>query len=108
MAYDEGTAALLRDELAEYVLGERKMFGALCFMLRGHMLCCAQASGALFRVGAANLDAACALPGVAQMQMKARRMAGFVTASDAAFADDDIRGHLLELALAFNATLEPK
>jgi hypothetical protein len=72
------------------------------------MLCCAQKTGAMFRVGADNVDQALALPGVAQMQMKGRVMAGFVTASDVAFGDDAIRAQLLKLALAFNATLAPK
>ncbi len=39
MAYDEGLAQRLREQLADQRgLQEKKMFGGLAFMYRGHML----------------------------------------------------------------------
>jgi len=40
MAYDEGHAEILRDHLASLPgVIEKRMFGGLCFMLNGNMLC---------------------------------------------------------------------
>ena len=40
MAYDEGLAQVFRDDLVrKRSITEKKMFGGLCFMHRGHMLC---------------------------------------------------------------------
>ncbi len=52
MAYDEGAAALLRDELVGTgEVREQKMFGGLCFMVNGHMVCGVHKGGGMFRVG---------------------------------------------------------
>ena len=108
MAYDEGHAALMRDDLADHVTEEKPMFGGLCFMLRGNMLCGTHKTGGLFRVGKPSMTAALALPGVGYMEMTGRRMAAFVDASAEAVEDDATRARLLQLALAFNATLSAK
>lgn len=40
MAYDEKSAArILKAPAKQKALGEIKMFGGLCFTLRGHMCC---------------------------------------------------------------------
>ena len=40
MAYDEGLAQIFRDDLAaQDGISEKKMFGGLCFLNNGHMLC---------------------------------------------------------------------
>ena len=52
MAYDEGLAEILRSDLAEEDgVEEKRMFGGLCFMLHGHMLCGVHKDGGMFRVG---------------------------------------------------------
>jgi hypothetical protein len=108
MAYDEGHAALLRDDLSGHDPEEKRMFGGLCFMLRGNMVCGVHKNGGLFRVGKPHMDRALALPGVGYMEMTGRRMGAFVDASAEAVEDDATRAALMQLALDFNASLPAK
>ena len=108
MAYDEGLAQILRDDLAGLGLTERKMFGGLAFLLAGHMVCGVHKGGAMFRVGLPNDTAARAIPGVSPMAFTGRSMAGFVDCDDDCTADDARRGALMTMALAFVRTLPPK
>ena len=39
MAFDPGLAQLLRDDLAGEAVVETAMFGGLCFLAGGHMIC---------------------------------------------------------------------
>lgn len=109
MAYDEGLAELLRGDLIDRPgVSERKMFGGLCFMLNGNMLCGVHKGGGMFRVGKDNEAAALALPGVGPMQFTGRKMGGMIDITDAALADDTSRAKCLELALDFVAPLPAK
>ncbi|UYV39131.1 TfoX/Sxy family protein [Rhodobacteraceae bacterium D3-12] len=108
MAYDNDHAALMRRELDAHAPREQRMFGALCFMVRGNMVCGVRASGAMFRVGKAAMGAALDLDGVGHIIMGARSMSGYVGADIDAFEDDTTRATLLQLALDFNATLPAK
>lgn len=114
MAWDEDVAQGIRRALgplaAETV--ERRMFGGLCFLLRGNMLGgasgAAMGGGALLRVGPGGEAQALALPGVAPMAMRGRPMRGFVKLSPEAAADPEILSALVALAAAFVASLPPK
>jgi hypothetical protein len=109
VAYDEAVAATLRAALAGRAgIEERRMFGALCFMLRGNMLCGALSDGGFFRVGKPGEPAALARPGVARMAMRDRPMPGIVRVPPAAVSNPGLRSELLGLALAFVAPLPPK
>ena len=109
MAYDEGLAELMREELAERgAISERKMFGGICFMLNGNMLCGVHKGGGMFRVGKANQDAAQAIDGVGPMAFTGRPMGGMVDVSDDAMADDAKRAECLRLALDFVAPMPAK
>ena len=109
MAHDAAVAAILRAALAGEPAEERRMFGALCFMLRGNMLCGALSDGGFFRVGPGGMaDGAGG--------------AGCGSDDDARAADDGLRPgaaaassperaareRLLALATAFVATLPAK
>lgn len=108
MAWDEGLAQLLRNDLAAEVIAEKRMFGVLAFLLNGHMVCGIHRGGAMFRVGKAKKAAALALPGVTPMMFSGRPMTGMVGCSDEACADDVRRAALLVLALECVRTLPPK
>ena len=108
MAHDTGLAELFRSDLAEPDVTEKRMFGGLCFLWRGHMVCGVHKGGGMIRVGAPNEAAALALPGVRAMDLTGRKMTGFVDLDEAAMADDGLRGRLVAMALAFVATLPPK
>lgn len=109
MAYDEGLAEQMREDLGDLPgAQEKKMFGGLCFMSRGNMVCGVHRNGAMYRVGKAHYDAALALPGVRPMAFTGREMKGFVEADDEVLADDTLRLQLIAMARDFAATLPPK
>lgn len=109
MAYDEGLAEMMREDLGvREGLSEKKMFGGLCFLLNGHMVCGVHSGGAMYRVGKASEDEARALPGTGPMMFTGRAMGGMVDADEEAIADDDVRGQLTALSLAHAASLPPK
>jgi hypothetical protein len=109
MAYDEGLAEVLREDLAEMQgLSERKMFGGLCLMLDGNMLCGIHKSGGMFRVGKALHEQALAIEGVTPMAFTGRPMGGMVDVDDEAMADEVRRGEVMALALEFVQSLPAK
>ena len=109
MAYDQGLGELMHEELGELPgLSERKMFGGLCFLQHGNMICGVHSGGAMFRVGKANEATALALDGVSPMTFTGRKMGGMVDVTDDAMADDVTRERLIALALGFVGTLPAK
>lgn len=109
MAYDQGLAEILREELAETPgISEKKMFGGLCFLLHGNMLCGVHKDGGMFRVGKDREAEALAVPGADPLSFTGRKMGGMVEVTDAVMGQDDTRAALLTLALAFAKTLPPK
>lgn len=80
MAYDENLANRLRDLLAdEDAVTEKKMFGALAFLLNGNMSVSASRSGGLLvRVDPAETDACLARPHTSLMEMGGRSMQGWL------------------------------
>ncbi|MGQ0512086.1 MAG: TfoX/Sxy family protein [Betaproteobacteria bacterium] len=57
---------------------EKKMFGGLCFLLRGNMLCGTGKEDFMFRVGKDQDAAALKRPGARPMDITGRVMKGFV------------------------------
>jgi len=108
MAWDEGLAELLRGDLIDEPVQEKKMFGGLAFMLRGNMVCGIHKGGAMFRVGKPKVATALAIPGAFQMTMGDRPMAGMIGLTDEATADDRRRGQIVAMALDTAKSLPPK
>ena len=109
MAYDEGLASILRDDLADHDnVTEKKMFGGLCFMLSSNMLCGVHKGGGMFRVGKDNHEAALAIEGASPMAFTGRPMGGMVDVDEDLMADDARRGQVMGLALNFVTSLPAK
>lgn len=109
MAYDEGLAQIMRDDLAELAgVSEKKMFGGMAFMLNGNMLCGVHKDGGMFRVGKDNETAALDIEGAGPMEFTGRKMGGMVDVSDEALEDDIRRARLMALALDFVKALPAK
>src|SRR5262245_35105580 len=105
MAHDARLAMRLRDALADRRgVTEKRMFGGVCFMLRGHMLCGIGKRGFMFRVGKDQDAEALARPAAMPMEFGRRRMHGFVWVDPAACGARDLAGWLA-LAEKFVATL---
>lgn len=108
MAYDERLADRVRDAL-ETVEGvtERKMFGGLAFMVRGHMACGIVADDLMLRLGANAAEEALERPYVRPMDFTGRPLTGMVYVAAAG-----LRGAALQRwlgkALAFVDGLPPK
>jgi TfoX/Sxy family transcriptional regulator of competence genes len=108
MAFDPGLAQLLRDDLAGEPVTETKMFGGLCFLTHGHMICGVHQGGTMYRVGRDSYATALARPGSQPVRMGDRVMAAMVQLSPEDSADDARRAALLSLALATVRALPPK
>ena len=80
MAYDKEVAERIRALLSgRSDVHEKKMFGGLCFMVRGDMCCAASGRGGLLvRVGPDAPAATFREPHASPVEMRGRTMGGFV------------------------------
>lgn len=109
MAYDEGHATLMREELADIEgITEKKMFGGLCFLLHGIMVCGVQKGGGMARVGKEREAEALKIDGVDPLSFTGRKMGGMVDISEDLLGDDDRRAQVIALALTNARSLPPK
>lgn len=108
MPYDAPLADAMRDALrARPGITERKMFGGICWLLHGNMLCGVEVGRYMFRVGAEQHRDALALPGARPMDITGRPMRGFVWV-DASAASGERLSRWIALAERFVGSLPPK
>lgn len=109
MAYDEGHLEIMRELLTDTSgITEKKMFGGICFMQNGNMLCGVHKDGGMFRVGKDNEAAALAVNGVDPLSFTGRKMGGIVDISDETLADEGALQQLLTLSNSFVGKMPPK
>lgn len=109
MAYDEGLAELMRDDMIDRDgITEKKMFGGLCFLLHGNMVCGVHKDGGMFRVGKPAEPEALKIPGARPLDFTGRPMGGMVSVDEDLLADDTRRSQLTEMAMAHARGLPPK
>jgi len=108
MPYPEHLAETMRADLGvEPGLTEKRMFGGLCFLLHGNMVCGVMKDGAMYRVGKPR-EAAALAAGAQPLSFTGRKMGGMVEIDQPAFEDAALRATLTELSLAHAASLPPK
>jgi hypothetical protein len=108
MPYSEQMADLMRTDLGlRSGLSEKKMFGGLCFLLHGHMVCGVHKGGAMYRPGKPR-EAQALAAGADPLSFTGRLMGGMVELDEGAFTDDATRATLTELSLTNAASLPPK
>ena len=79
MAYSETLAERVRRLLArQRPVSERRMFGGLAFMVRGHMCCGIQGERLMARVGPERYDKALKWPHARPMDFTGKPIRGFV------------------------------
>ena len=109
MAFDEGLAerirALVSDDLD---VRERKMFGGLCFMHWGNMLCGVESHRLMLRVGPDAHADALAQPHAAPMDFTGRPMKGIVFVEPPGIATDRDLEEWLNRGLKFSSSLPRK
>jgi TfoX/Sxy family transcriptional regulator of competence genes len=111
VTYDEQLADEIRDRLdpgaGEVV--EKRMFGGLAFLVGGNMAIAASRTGGLLvRTDPEDAAEVHALPGVEPMEMRGRKMPGWVFVESESLSGEADLDTWLERALAFVATLPPK
>jgi len=109
MAYDPAVASAMREAVAALSgISERAMFGGICFMLNGHMLCGVAKSDLMFRVGPEAYGAALGEPDGGPMLFTGRPMQGFVGVPLAAAEDQARLAFWVAKAAEFVGRLPPK
>lgn len=109
MAYDAGHAELMGDVLRDVMgISEKKMFGGLCFMLNGHMVCGVHKGGGMARVGKVAEADALLIEGIAPLSFTGRKMGGMVDVSEDVIADEMRLTQIVQMALAHAKSLPPK
>ena len=104
MSFDEKLAARIRKSLAgRNGVVEKRMFGGVAFLLRGHMFCGIVGSELMVRVGPDAYAAALAEAGVRPMDFTGKPLKGYVFVSGAR----DV-SRWVERGAAFVETLPPK
>lgn len=109
MAYDSELAERVRHALgARTPFTEIKMFGGLCFTVKGNMAVGVVKDDLMVRVGADQHDAAVALPGARPMDFAGKPMKGFVYAGpEATDTDEDLQAWV-DRAYAYVGPMPPK
>ena len=114
MAYDERLAGRVRRALEarakapDGVAVERKMFGGIAFMVRGHMCVGVTGDDLMVRVGPDAHAEALMLPHARPMDFTGRPMRGFVYVDTAGVESAAHLAAWVERSLAFVETLAPK
>ena len=99
----------MRDALGDLSgLSEMPMFGGLCFLAHGNMICAARQGRGIYRVGKSRIDDALAMPGTAPMIHGGRAKPGYVWLHAPQLFDDATRARLTGRALDRVADLPPK
>ena len=87
MAYDLVLAERIRQSLAGTAgVAEKRMFGGLCYMVKGHMCCGVAGRDLVLRVGAARYGEVLRMPHARPMDLTGWPLKGFVYVSPKALA----------------------
>jgi hypothetical protein len=109
VAYDEGLAERVREQLAdEPGLAEKAMFGGVAFLLDGNMAVGLMGGELMVRVGPDGSGDALARPHTRQSVMGSRPMRGWILVAPEGVEDDaDLAGWVAR-GVAFARSLPPK
>lgn len=110
MAYDDTVANRVREALASADADpvEKKMFGGLAFMVRGHMTVGIVGDELMVRVGKDAHEEALAQPHTREMDFTGKPMTGMVYVGPEGFADYTDLRDWVQRGLDFTSSLPPK
>ncbi|MDH3382664.1 MAG: TfoX/Sxy family protein [Deltaproteobacteria bacterium] len=101
MAYNEAVARRVSKALSKSgEFNEKKMFGGIAFMLRGHMCCGVLGDNLMVRVGPEGYETALSRPHVREMDFTGRPLKGFVYVEPAGFSSEkDLRSWIAKATM---------
>jgi hypothetical protein len=109
MAYDEALAQRIRAALrSKPGVSEKKMFGGIAFLLRGHMFVGISDDSLMARVGPTEYDRALAMKHVREMDFTGKPMRGYVFVSSKGLNDEHALKFWLGRCASFVNTLPRK
>ena len=109
MAFDESLAARIRDALARKKnIGEKKMFGGVCFLLHGNLLVGVWKDSLIACLGPDGGGEALLEPHVRAFDITGRPMRNWVLVEPEGVADDDQLKAWIQRAMKFVGTLPGK
>ena len=109
MAFDEGVAQRIREELRDRPdIAEKKMFGGIAFMHSGNMCCGVVDDVLMARVGPDAYADALSRPYTREMDFTGRALNGFVYVDPPGFEEDGQLREWIELCLSFTGSLPVK
>jgi TfoX/Sxy family transcriptional regulator of competence genes len=109
MAYDEGLAERIRGVLADrHDVSEKKMFGGIAFMVRGHMSVGIVKDDLMVRVGLEEYDDLVRQPHARPMDFTGRPMKGFVYVASAGLEGDADLERWVERGVAYAVSIPAK
>jgi hypothetical protein len=110
MAYDEDLAIRIRDLIGpDPELTEKKMFGGLAFLIRGHMAISASGQGGvLVHVDPGRSADLVATTSAAPAVMQGREMPGWLRVSPEDLASDDDLSRWVDIGIGYARSLPPK
>ena len=109
MAYDESVAQRIRGLIDPALpVAEKRMFGGLAFMHRGHMFIGVVKSELMVRVGPDAYQECLSLPHARPMDFTGKPMKGFLYVGDTHRLPDEALRGWLQRGLRFVASLPPK
>ncbi len=108
---NESLLERLRDQLLSKKVRheEKKMFGGVCFMVRGNMTVGTTNKGEfMVRIHPADQQAALKKKGARIMEFTGRPMQGFLFVSEQGYTNDKDLDYWVDLAMKYNTTLPEK
>jgi TfoX/Sxy family transcriptional regulator of competence genes len=109
MPFNETIAQRIRDILkTKRGITEVKMFGGLCFMLRGNMLAAVEKDNLIIRVGKEKYQAALKKPHARPFDLTGRPLTGFIYVDKKGYLTKPALKKWIDAGLAFAHSLPSK
>jgi hypothetical protein len=109
MAYDQGLAQRIREEMAGYPdLSEREMFGGIGFMLSGNMACGVIQDEMIVRIGPERHAQALEEQYTREFDFTGRPMKGWVMVGSPGYEEDADLRRWVQWGVDFATSLPPK
>ncbi len=109
MAYDKGLAQRVREIFEEEPeFAEKKMFGGICFLLFGNMVCGIIKDDLIVRIGADQYEEMLTMPHTRKFDLTGKPLKGWVIVLSEALDSDEDLNDWVQRAISFVRKLPPK